>query len=129
MFYPYTRDTGALQPWEEMPAKAGTYQAGQVLAVSGNVLAVCGAPMTTRPAYISMFSGTAIDNQVIPVIRVTERIVFKTELTADVENLSIGSKLQVSAGGEGVDGTAEGAFEVTAFDGKTAGSVVYGRFV
>ena len=85
--------------------------------------------MTTRPAYISMFSGTAIDNQVIPVIRVTERIVFKTELKTDVENLSIGSKLQVSAGGLGVDGTAEGAFEVTAFDGKPAGSGVYGRFV
>lgn len=126
MFTPYTRDTGKLQPWEHLPAAAGNFQIGQALTVSDGVLA--GMSGTERPDYISMYQGTTTQDQIIPVIRVTERLVFETALTAEAASAKLGSKLQVSAGGLGVDGGAEGAFHVSYIDGTAAGSVVRGRF-
>lgn len=129
MFYPYTRDTGALQPWEEMPAVAGaTYKVGQALSVVNGAVTSASGPVN-KADYISMFSGTAQAGQMIPVIRATERIVFKTELAVDAEALTVGTKMKVNANRETVLADEAGGFEVTAFDGNTAGSTVYGRFV
>lgn len=128
MFTPYKHDTGALQPWEYLPAAAGTYQIGQMLDVSDGKLAAIKAAKTTTPAYLCMFGSTAADGQPIPVIRVTERVIFKTALTAEAADATIGSKLQVSAGGLGVDAAAAGTFEVTYIEDTAAGSVVCGRF-
>lgn len=128
MFYPYTRDTGALQPWEEMPAAAGTYKAGQALSMANGAVTTLSGPVN-KADYISMFSGTAQEGQMIPVIRATERIIFKTELAVDEAALTVGTKMTVNANRESVMAAENGGFEVTAFDGNTAGSVVYGRFV
>ena len=38
-FIPVKSDNGAVLPWEYMPAAAGTYQAGQLLSMSGGQLA------------------------------------------------------------------------------------------
>lgn len=126
MFTPYTRDTGKLQPWEHLPAAAGTFQIGQALTVSDGVLVSMSG--TQRPDYISMYQGTTTQDQIIPVIRVTERLVFETTLTAEAATAKLGSKLQVSDGGLGVDGDAEGAFHVSYIEGTAADSVVRGRF-
>lgn len=129
MFYPYTRDTGALQPWEEMPAAAGTYyKAGQALSVVNGAVTNANGPVN-KADYISMFSGTAPAGQMIPVIRATNRIIFKTELATEAADLKVGTKMKVNADHETLLADEAGGFEVTAFDGNTAGSVVYGRFV
>lgn len=128
MFYPYTRDTGALQPWEEMPAAAATYEAGMALSVVAGAVSPLSGPVN-KADYISMFSGTAQAGQMIPVIRATERITFKTELAVEVADLKVGTKLGVHADRKSVTTNENGAFEVTAFDGTAGGSAVYGRFV
>lgn len=129
MFTPHKRDTGALQPWENIPAAAGTYQVGQLLNVTDGKLAAISAAETDTPAYLSMYSGTVADGQMLPVIRVNSRIVFETALTAEAAAAKVGSKLQVSAGGLGVDAAATGSFEITYIEDTAAGSRVCGRFI
>ena len=126
MFTPYTRDTGKLQPWEYLPASAGSYKIGQALRVSDGVLLPVSG--TGCPDYVCMYDGTTVQGQIIPVIRVTERLVFETELSSDAADAKIGSKLQVSADSMGVDGAATGAFHVSYIEDTAAGSIVRGRF-
>lgn len=129
MFYIHKTDTGAVPPWEYLPAAAGTYQAGQLLnAVSGELTSVSAAS-TTTPGYLCMANITVTGSQLVPVIRIQHTAIYETQLSATAEGAAEGTKLQVSAGGLQVDAAATGSFEVTYIEDTAAGSVVRGRFL
>ncbi|MGM9601402.1 MAG: hypothetical protein ACI3W5_07445 [Faecousia sp.] len=129
MFLPYKSDTGTLQPWEYMPAVAGTYQAGQLLTVTNCKVAALSAASPTTPPYLCMADITVAEGETIPVLRVAKNIIFETALDEEDESVEFGSMLEVSKGGMFVDGHANGTFEVTWLEGTAAGSAVLGRFL
>jgi len=128
MFLPHASDTGALQPWEYLPAAAGTYQVGQLLKISGGKLAAVSAASTTTPAYLCMSNITVAADELVPVTRISKQYIYETRLTAAASSAKIGTMLQVSDGGLGADGAAEGSFEVTFIEATAKDSVVRGRF-
>lgn len=128
MFLPHSHDKGMNQPWEEMSAAAGTYKVGQLLDVTGGKLTAIAEAKTTTPAYLCMASKTVADGELIPVQRVAKDVVYETKLSAEAAAATVGTKLQVSAGGLEADAAAAGTFEVTYIEGTAAGSVVRGRF-
>lgn len=127
MFVPYSHDKGAQQPWEYLPAAAGTYQVGQLLDVTGGKLTAIAAAKNTTPAYVCMASKTVEAGESLPVQRVSKDIIYETHLSTEAA-ATIGTMLQVSAGGLLADGAASGTFEVTYIEGTAKGSVVRGRF-
>lgn len=128
MFSPHKTDTGAVLPWEYMPAAAGTYQAGQLLnAVSGSLTPVSAAS-TTTPGYLCMANITVTGDELVPVTRIQHTAIYETQLSAEAADAAEGTKLQVSAGGLQVDAAAAGSFEVTYIEDTAAGSMVRGRF-
>lgn len=128
MFEFHKTDTGAVAPFEYLPAAAGTYEPGQALNVVDGKLTAIEAACETTPAYLSMAGKTVEDGEIIAVVRVSDDTIYKTTLSAEAADAKVGSKLQVSAGGKEVDGAAAGAFEVTCIEGTAVGSTVYGRF-
>ena len=82
MFVPVKSNTGAMLPWEYLGAAADTYQAGQMLTVTGGKLAKLSAASTTTPPYLCMADVTAADGQVIPVTRVEGAFLYETTLSA-----------------------------------------------
>ena len=128
MFLPHQSDTGALQPWEYLPAAAGTYQVGQLLNVSGGKLTAISGASTTTPAYLCMSNITVAAGELVPVQRVSKNYIYETRLSTAAASAKVGTKLQVSAGGLKADGAAEGSFEVVFLEATTADAVVLGRF-
>lgn len=128
MFFPHKTDTGAVLPWEHMPATAGTYQAGQLLNAKNGSLTPVSAASATTPGYLCMANITVAAGQLVPVTRIQHTAIYETQLSAEAADAAEGTKLQVSAGGLQVDAGATGSFEVTYIEGTTAGSMVRGRF-
>lgn len=128
MFSPHKTDTGAVLPWEYMPAAAGTYQAGQLLNAKNGSLAPVSAASTTTPGYLCMANITVTAGQLVPVTRIQHTAIYETQLSAEAADAAEGTKLQVSAGGLQVDAAAAGSFEVTYIEDTAAGSMVRGRF-
>jgi len=129
MFSPHKNGTGAVLPWEYIPAAAGTYEAGQLLKVADGKVAAIDAAATETPPYLCMGSVTVEDGDELPVTRIADDMIYVTTLSAAAENAAIGVNLQISAGGMEVDGGAAGSFELVALDGTGAGDIVYGRFI
>lgn len=128
MFHPHKTDTGAVMPWEYMPAAAGTYQAGQLLNAKNGALNPISAASTATPGYLCMANITVTGNEQVPVTRIQHTAIYETQLSAEAADAAEGTKLQVSAGGLQVDAAAAGSFEVTYIEGTAAGSMVRGRF-
>lgn len=128
MFYPHKTDTGAVMPWEYMPAAAGTYQAGQLLNAKNGTLNPISAASTTTPGYLCMANITVTGNEQVPVTRIQHTAIYETNLSAEAADAAEGTMLQVSAGGLQVDAAAAGSFEVTYIEDTAAGSMVRGRF-
>lgn len=129
MFFVHKTDTGAVPPWEYMPAAAGTYQAGQLLNAKDGALTPISAASPTTPAYLCMANITVTAGQVVPVTRIQHTAIYETQLSAAAENAAEGAKLQVSAGGLQADAAAAGSFEVTYIEDTAAGAMVQGRFI
>lgn len=129
MFLPYKCDRSTQQPWEYMPAAAGNYKAGQLLTVASGKVSALSAASKTTPPYLCMADITAAAGQIIPVQRVTDDVIFETQLSAEAASAAVGTKLEVSADGLSADAAAAGTFEITWLDGTAAGSTVLGRFV
>lgn len=129
MFRPHTSNNGAVLPFEYLPAAAGNYEAGELLNISGGKLAKLSAAAKTTPAYLCMGKHTVADGENLPVTRVSDDVVYETELSAEAAAAVIGTKLEVSAGGLAADAAAAGTFEIVYLEGTAAGSVVRGRFV
>jgi len=128
MFSPHKSDTGAVLPWEYIPAAAGTYEAGQLLQVSGGKAAALTAATKTTPPYLCMGNFTVADGEELPVTRIDKDMIYETQLSAAAAAAAVGTMLEVSAGGKEVDAAAAGTFEVVALEGTSIGSTVYGRF-
>lgn len=134
MFLPIKSDNGAVLPWEYMPAEAGAYKAGQLLAVdatTGQVEAIA-ADLTTTPPYLCMADITVeTAGTPIPVTRVSRDYIYETTLAEAATGAVVGTKLQVEAGGltASKPATGSGTFEVVALDGTAAGDAVRGRWV
>lgn len=135
MFIPIQSNDGAMTPFEYLPAAAGTYQAGQLLNVSGGKLAAVAADQATTPPYVCMQSGTAAAGELIAVTRVSGKYLFETELAAEASDAAVGVKLQVASGGlkakyvtNAQSAAVPGTFEVVSLEGTAAGSVLRGRF-
>ena len=69
MFSPHKTDTGAVLPWEYMPAAAGTYQAGQLLNAKNGSLPPVSAASPTPPGYLCMANITVTVEELVPVTR------------------------------------------------------------
>ena len=128
MFLPHSTDTGAVLPWEYLPAAEGTYQAGQLLNAKSGRLTPVSAASTTTPGYLCMANITVTAGQLVPVTRIQHTAIYETQLSAEAADAAEGTKLQVSAGGLQVDAAAAGSFEVTYIEDTAAGSMVRGRF-
>ncbi len=128
MFLPHSTDTGAVLPWEYLPAAEGSYQAGQLLNANGGTLTPVGAASKTTPGYLCMADITVAAGQLVPVTRIQRTATYETTLSAEAAGAAEGSLLQVSAGGLQADAAAAGSFEVTYIEGTAEGSVVRGRF-
>lgn len=129
MFSPHKNGTGAVLPWEYIPAAAGTYEAGQLLEVSGGKLTAIAAAATATPPYLCMGNIAVADGELLPVTRIAADVIYTAPLSAAAEAAVVGTKLRISAGGKEVDAGASGSFEVVALDGNEAGDIVYGRFI
>lgn len=129
MFTPHKSDTGAVPPWEYLGAAAGEYKAGQLLQLSGGKLAAITAACKTTPPYLCMADMTAENEELVPVIRVSDDMIYETQLSAAAASAAVGTKLEVSAGGLLADAAAEGTFEITYLEDTAAESTVYGRFI
>ena len=129
MFSFHKNGTGAIIPFEYIPAAAGAYEAGQLLQVADGKLAPISAAQTTTPPYLNMGSITVEDGEFLPVCRIMDDMIYVTTLSAEAASAAVGTKLRISAGGKEVDGGADGSFEVVALDGTAVGDIVYGRFI
>ena len=127
MFHP-KNITGVLRPWEQLPAAAGTYVAGQLVDADGGTVKPLTGASTKTPGYLCMADVTLTEGQLLPVARISKDEVYVTQLSAETAGATIGAKLQVSAGGLQVDGGAAGTFEVVCVGGTAAGSEIHGRF-
>lgn len=128
MFSPHKNDTGAVLPWEYLPAAEGTYEAGQLLQVSNGKLAALSAATKTTPPYLCMGNITVESGDELPVTRIDKDTIYAVELSAAATAATVGTMLEVSAGGKEVDAAAVGTFEVVAMEGTAIGDIVYGRF-
>lgn len=128
MFYPKNLN-GVLQPWERLPAAAGTYQAGQLLNAADGVVKPVAAASATTPGYLCVADVTLAQGDLLPVARIVKDEIYVSQLSAETDGAKVGAKLQVSAGGLQVDGAAAGTFEVVWAADTAAGSEVHGRFI
>lgn len=127
MFYP-KNISGVVRPWEQLPAAAGTYVAGQLVATNDGKVVPLNIAVTKTPGYLCVADVTLTEGELLPVTRISKDEVYVTQLSVATEGAVVGARLQVSAGGLQVDGAEAGAFEVVYADGTAAGSEVHGRF-
>ena len=128
-FIPYQYPDGQPTPWEYLPAAAGDYEVGAALGFSAGKLTLLTGG-TAAPQYICMCDKTGNpDGGVLPVIRVAAGVVYASGLSVDAAGIQVGAKYTIDATGRMVTATeTDGVAQVTAYDGKTAGSAVYVRF-
>lgn len=67
MFYPLKSDTGAVLPFEQQPAAAGTYKPGTMLVFSDGKLTVANNPAAGCP-YVSIGHETVADGGYLTVV-------------------------------------------------------------
>lgn len=130
MFRAIKSDTGAVIPWEYLPAAAGTYKVGQALTVTGGKLTAISAAQATTPAYICEAEKTVAAGETLPVTRVSKNHIYETTLSAAAEGAAVGAKLQVAAGGLEASyvSATPGTFEVVSLTGTAEGDTVRGRW-
>lgn len=125
MFFPIRSDTGAVLPFEQLPAVAGTYESGMMLTIANTgKLALCNGV----PQFLCVSNATVKDGELITVAPVRTDEVYRCDniqLDADQEPF-VGAVAEISYGvmlqGEGTVGN----FLVTAV---LADGSVEGRFI
>lgn len=121
-----TKD-GAPGPWEYLEASAlGACKVGMALTLTDGKLAK--ATATVRPSYISMFEGTVVAGDRIPVIRVQPDTRFKTQLSAAGTALKVGDKVTIDTTAMlATATTASGVLELVEILGTAIGDSVIVR--
>lgn len=129
-FIPHSIEDGHVPAFAYLPCSAITPKIGMALTESSGKLAI--ATGTTKPSYISMVEkGTACTaGDLIPVIRVTEDIIFDVTVSASFSDRKIGDKvtLHASNGLQVTATTTSGVAEIVEIDGTASGSHVRVRF-
>ena len=95
MFYPLKSDTGAVLPFEQQPAAAGTYAPGTTLVFSEGKLIVAHNP-SAAPHYVSVGHETVADGGMITVVRCAKDVVWRCDDVVGTPKL--GDKLGVANG-------------------------------
>lgn len=124
-------DATKVPPHEQLPAGAITPQLGLALVVDAATGMLAVATGTTKPTYICMTQSDVpvAKGTMIPVFRVHDDIVFETVATAALADVTIGSKLTISADGLSVTATTGGAAELVYKASDDVGAAVSIRFV
>lgn len=127
MITPYMRNanTDALEYHEVTASEAVAY--GEALVMSSGKLTKCGA--TTKPAYLAAGSCAAGSANVIPVLRVSDEVIYETALSEASASIAKGAKYTLSSDGLKITATTtSGVAEVVSWDGKAQGDKVRVRF-
>ena len=116
-------------PWEHLAASAITPKVGMALKLSSGLLAAADTA-STKPEFICMCDApTLTSGDIIPVIRVTEDIVFETTCSASFADRKVGDKVTLASDLLRVTATTtNGVAEVVAIDGTASGSTVRVKF-
>lgn len=125
-FVPYSYDDGQPMPFEYFKlAEDGDIQIGLCLALENGALAV-----SAEPDYLCMRDETgAAAGQTIPVIHMSDKVVFEAPLAAAGGSLQPGSAAGVSADGLGIDPAAGVKnMVILDMDGSEAGDKCRCRF-
>lgn len=119
---------GAPAPHEYQPAAAMAVKYGEALYFSNGVLIK--GTSTAVPEYISMFEGTTVSGQIIPVVAVCEDEIYETTLSAAGTSLKLGDKVTIATDAVRVTATTtDGVAEIVQFMGdKSSGSKVRIKF-
>ena len=130
MFKIYSAEDNRIPNIEYLPCSAITPKHGMALAQSeGNLVIATG---TTKPTYICMTEKAAAvaAGTIIPVVRVTEDMVFETNFSASAASIKLGDKvtLHASDGMQVTATTTSGVAEVVYMDGTASGSMCRVRF-
>ena len=129
MFTVYSTDDGRNLPVEYLPAGAITPKMGMALVQSGGNLAVCSG--ANVPTYISMIEKDAAcaAGDVIPVLRVTPGVIWKTASSAAMTSVKLGQKVSIDTTGMLVTATTgDTGAEVVYIEDTAAGGCVHVRF-
>lgn len=130
MFLLHMIEGGYIPSWEYHPAGAITPVVGMALYQNAGNLAL--ASGTTTPTFVSMTERekalTAGD--IIPVVRVSEDIIWETEWSAAATSIKPGQKVTIGADGLTVTATTTGGVaQVVDMDGTAVGDKVRVRIV
>ena len=128
-FIPYSVEDGHVPAFEYLPADAITPKVGLALTQTGGLLTV--ASGTTKPKYICMCEkdSAVTSGDLLPVIRVTADIAFRTTCSAAFTDRKLGDKVTLASGGLQVTATTtSGVATVTGIEGTASGSGVLVRF-
>lgn len=115
---------------EYLPCGAITPKVGMALIQTTGNLAI--ATGTAKPTYISLVerSSACSAGELIPVMRVTEDLVFETTFSASASSIKLGNKvtLHASSGLQVTATTTSGVAEVVGMEGTASGSKCLVRF-
>ncbi len=126
----YSNAHGAVTPLEYLPAEAGTYEPGQMLAFKAGKLSAIAEDEAGIPPYMSHAAKTIgkDGDNILPCEHVSHDAVYETTLDAAAAGLVPGNLMKVKAGGLAPTGTEGGSFVVVSVDGTAEGDKVRGRF-
>lgn len=129
-FLIHSVEGGYIPSWEYLPAGAITPVVGMSLHQNAGNLAL--ASGTTNPTFISMTEREAAltAGDIIPVVRISEDIIWETEWSAAATAVKQGQKVTIAADGLRVTATTTGGVaEVVDMDGTAIGDKVRVRLV
>lgn len=129
-FLIHSVEGGYVPSWEYHPAGAIIPKVGLALVQSSGNLAI--ASGATAPGFVSMTEREAAltAGDVIPVVRVSEDIIWETTFSVAASSIVPGNKVTLSADGLQVTATTTGGVaQVVDMDGTAAGDKVRVRLV
>ena len=128
-FIPCGVEDGHVPPFEYLPADAITPKVGMALTQSSGLLTA--ATGTTKPKYICMCekSSAVTSGDLLPVIRVTADITFRTTCSAAFSDRKPGDRVTIASNALQVTATTtSGVATVAEIEGTASGSGVLVRF-
>lgn len=126
-FFLQSMDVGQTPPIEyrQATAEEDVVLGEALVTASTGLLTKCGA--TARPEYIA--AGPQDENDMVPVIRVQDYQVWRTQLSAAGTSLKLGNKVTLETDGLRVTATtASGVAAIVAMEGTEVGDGVRVRF-
>lgn len=128
MFSIFSIDGALTRGIEYLPAAAIVPKAGMALKTEGGQLVA--ASGEDKPSYISLCERETalVSDEVIPVMRADDSVIFETVTEADLSAIKMGDKLTLSADGTTVTAATGGAAEVVCTEKRENGYMARVRF-